>query len=263
MPERKKIDWYKRPEIYGLSFGALGFGIMIWYFFMLIPNHLNINYELSIDKSAQIGDFIGGVVATLFSIAAFLLLYETLITQKQEIKENKGILLKQSFETNLFQMINMHNDFVKEFDIHADVNDPEGKMKSGSIITEGRDSFNFVYSQYMKNNMINSRIGDKDYIKNEIFDIMLKDWSDDLNHYFKHACEIVKYITTSVFTGEKQQYMTLFASGLSDSEKALYYYYVVFYTDETFRNNMIEYNFFADMPNEKLISENHKKWLYE
>ena len=259
----KKIEWYKRPEIYGLTFGVLGFGIMLWYFIMLIPKHLNVNYELSIEKSAQIGDFIGGVVATLFSIAAFLLLYETLITQKREIKENKRILLKQSFETNLFQMINMHNDFVKEFDIQADVNDLEGKIKSGNIITVGRDSFNFVYSRYMKSNIINSRVGNKDYIKKEVFDVMLNDWSDDLNHYFKHACEIVKYITASAFTEEIQQYMVLFASGLSDSEKALYYYYVVFYTDVIFKNNMITYNFFADMPNEKLISEEHKNWLYE
>lgn len=261
--EEKNIKWYAKPSFYGLSFGLLGFGIMIWFFIMLIPKHLNVTYDISIEKSAQIGDFIGGVVATLFSIAAFLLLYETLNTQKEEIKENKGILLKQSFETNLFQMINVHNDFVKEFDVQADEKYIEkNSLRKGYIITVGRDSFNFVYTQYMKSNIINSRVGNKTYIKNEVFDVMLNDWSDDLNHYFKHACEIIKYITTTVID-EKQQYMSLFSSGLSDSEKALLYYYILFYSDENFKKELLTYDFFKDLPSRKLISEEHKNWIYE
>ena len=82
----KMKDSKKTPrfDIYGLVISLLGFGILIWYFIMLIPDHLNVKYPLSIETSALVGDFVGGVVATLFSIAAFFLLYETLITQKAD-----------------------------------------------------------------------------------------------------------------------------------------------------------------------------------
>ena len=255
----------KRLDIYGFIIGILGFLILIWFVIMLIPDHLNTNYPLSLDKAALIGNFIGGVVATLFSIAAFLLLYETLNTQKIEIKDNQALLQKQSFESNLFQMINMHNDFVKEFDIQSGkVSNSQGGIKEGTIITIGRDSFNYVYTNYMKSNLIKSRITNKEYVKNEIFDMLLNTWRDDLNHYFKHSCEIIVYIyQSSNGKYDTSYFMNLFASGLSDSEKALIFYYVIFYGNKDLLKIILDYNFFFDLPEEKLIDISHKNWLYE
>lgn len=255
----------KKFDIYGLAFGILGFGILIWFFLSLIPEHLNIYYPISVEKAAQIGDFVGGVVATLFSIAAFLLLYETLNIQKSEIKGNQAIMQKQAFESNLFQMINMHNDFVKEFDIQSGkVAEDQGGIKGGTIITLGRDSFNYVYTNYMKKNIIKSRVTAREYIKNEIFDILFNIWRDDLNHYFKHSCEIVTYIYKSSYGKYDTKYfLDLFASGLSDSEKALFFYYILFYGNKELKSIIKEYDFFYDLPNEKLIDNIHKSWIYE
>lgn len=255
----------KKFDIYGLAFGLLGFGILIWFFISLIPEHLNINYPISVEKAAQIGDFVGGVVATLFSIAAFLLLYETLNMQKSEIKENQGIMQKQAFESNLFQMINMHNDFVKEFDIQSGkIIEDIGGIRGGAIITIGRDSFNYVYTNYMKKNIIRSRVTAREYIKNEIFDVLFNIWRDDLNHYFKHSCEIVTYIYKSSYGKYDTKYfMNLFASGLSDSEKALFFYYILFYGNTELKSIIKEFDFFYDLPEEKLIDKIHKNWIYE
>ena len=255
----------KRLDLWGLCIGLLGLGIMIWYIVMLIPDHLNVHYGLSIEKSAMVGDFIGGVVATLFSIAAFLLLYETLNTQKKEIKDNQTLLQKQSFETNLFQMINMHNDIIKEFDIReCKVSKDEHHINESKIIAVGRDSFYFVYQNDLKDNIIKSKATNKDYVRDEVVRICFNKWKDDLNHYFKHACAIIQYIDRSSPSNEdKLIYLRLFSSGLSDSEKSLLFYHIIFDGDEDLKAIVKKYDFFYDLPQGDLIDNSHEKWLYD
>lgn len=263
----KMKDSKKTPrfDIYGLVISLLGFGILIWYFIMLIPDHLNVKYPLSIETSALVGDFVGGVVATLFSIAAFFLLYETLITQKADIEENQKILNKQSFETNLFQMINIQNDIVKEFDIRSGkVSKVVEDTSNNNVIALGRDSFYYVYSNYLAKNIIKSRVTSRQYIKEDVFGYLFQEWKEDLNHYFKHACAIIMYIyQSSPDKQETKYYLHLFESGLSDSEIVLLYYYVLFHGNKELISIIVENGFFNDLPKERLIDPSHKQWLYE
>lgn len=257
----------KRLDIIGLIFGIAGIIVMLWFVISLIPEHLNIHYDVSLEKVSSIGNFIGGVVGVLFSIAAFLLLYETLNIQRIEIRENKSQFQKQAFENNFFQMINMHNDFVKEFDIQ------EGKLTSNSekpegnkIVAIGRDSFKFLWENEFNKNIIKSKILDKEYI-NSKFDELLSKWNHDLSHYFKHSIEIVKYIHTSssikTIQQENRYYAQLFNSGLSTSEECLFFYYIMFKGDIEIKKIIKRFDFFKNIQAKQLLDPKHLNWIYE
>lgn len=257
----------KRVDVYALIFGLIGFVIMVVFIILLIPEHFNWRGEISLNKASDIGSFIGGIVGVLFSIAAFLLLYETLNVQKAEIAQTNKQLQKQSFENNLFQMINVHNEFVREFDIQKGrVVSSSNEIKADGVIAEGRDSFRFIYSNFLNKNILMSNITNKDYIQS-IFLKLIQNWDDDLNHYFKHSLEIVKYIKDStpiyITFVESKRYASLFNSGLSTSEEILLFYYVVFMGNKSDKNTFVTLGFFDKLSHNKLLHTSHINWINE
>lgn len=89
--------------------------IIIILFFSITPFN-----DWSGERNATLfglyGDFIGGFVGSLFSVASFILLYftldaqqKTLQKQEEEIKAQKRISEFQSFETTFFNLINVHH----------------------------------------------------------------------------------------------------------------------------------------------------------
>lgn len=258
----------KKLDIAARISGIIGITVMMWFIITLIPEHLNMRYDISLEKASNIGDFIGGVVGVLFSIAAFLLLYETLNTQRIEINENKNLLQKQAFENNLFQMINMHNDFVKEFDIQKRIISTNSQnLQDREVISVGRDSFKFIYKNVFSKNIERSKVLEKPYINKKFDDLLLK-WDEDLKHYFKHSLEIIRYIHSSSNSIESVKkeltyYVKLFNSGLSTSEEILLFYYIVFKGDNDIKKIINEFDFFKNISIEKLLAVKHLDWIYE
>jgi hypothetical protein len=85
-------------------------GIYItWEFFEVISKEYTYSGEgeLKMDATGQTGDFIGGVVGTLFSLAGFVLL---LLTFRQQIDAFK----KERFENRFFELIKFHKENVQE-----------------------------------------------------------------------------------------------------------------------------------------------------
>lgn len=248
-----------KGKLYGsiaFLFVFIGVVILICFTCTLRPEHLNLN-DISLEKVSQIGNFIGGIAGFFFPLAAFFLLYATLNAQREEINENKKTLQKQAFENHFFQMINIHNDFVKEFDIHND----------GKIISVGKDSFSFVYKNEFKRNYLKSKILEKEYVKENFNKFLLK-WDDDLGHYFKLSLGIIKYIasnskTTWATEEDKCFYLELFNSKLSYSEKILLFYYIMCKGDKDIQVIIKDYDFFKDILATDLLDLQHLKWAYE
>lgn len=68
-----------------------------------ISNSAQTDYELS----GQFGDFIGGIVGTLFGLSGTLLIY---LTFQEQAKENK----RRAFESSFFEMIRLHRENINE-----------------------------------------------------------------------------------------------------------------------------------------------------
>lgn len=83
-----------------------------WRFFNLlsIEYTYNGNYSIQMDKTGQVGDFIGGIVGTIFSLSGFILLLLTLHNQSQSA-------YIEQFENKFFELLRLHRDNVNEIRI--------------------------------------------------------------------------------------------------------------------------------------------------
>jgi hypothetical protein len=84
--------------------------------------------EFVLANEGQFGDFIGGVIGTIFSAIGFVLLYLTLTEQRKSlieqrnslneqrkaIEEQKKAFTKERFESKFFELIKLHRDNVSE-----------------------------------------------------------------------------------------------------------------------------------------------------
>jgi len=94
-------------------------GIIVSFLFF---KELSLEYwifgsgEVLMDKTGQVGDFIGGVVGTIFSLSGFIML---LITLKMQASSDH----LQKFEMIFFEMVRFHRDNIQEleFDIYEHV----------------------------------------------------------------------------------------------------------------------------------------------
>ena len=71
----------------------------------------NANYEIGKDfdynKTGQFGDYIGGVVGTVFALAGTILVFASFVQQ-----QHRNTI--ESFEKNYFEMLRVHEDIVRE-----------------------------------------------------------------------------------------------------------------------------------------------------
>lgn len=100
------------------------------YFFKKIS--FEYNYELQnptdMSSTGQVGDFIGGIVGTIFSLAGFLILILTL-------NEQTKFAYKERFESKFFDLLKLHRENIQE-------------MQSES--KNGRKELHDIFGQFLK-----------------------------------------------------------------------------------------------------------------
>ncbi len=92
------------------------------YFFKFSDwNFIKYNFEnnwtelLSNDKGewGTFGDYVGGTLNPLFSLAALFALLHTIQLQNKQISDTNTAIEMQQFETNFFQMLDLFNNVKK------------------------------------------------------------------------------------------------------------------------------------------------------
>lgn len=111
--ENSNKNLAKQLGLVGAGFSLLIGFIILFIFISKLSNH----YELpvlgespNLDNSAKVGDFIGGVVGVLFSLAGVFLLVLTFAEQRNAFK-------KERFEARYFELLKIHLSNVSEFEI--------------------------------------------------------------------------------------------------------------------------------------------------
>jgi len=75
----------------GLAFVSIGIGLIIFIAFMvqLSKEYSITDGTLQLDKTGQVGDFVGGIVGAIWALTGVLLFYATLRLQSKELAENR------------------------------------------------------------------------------------------------------------------------------------------------------------------------------
>lgn len=82
-----KIDWIKTSQVTAIIFGILGILIVVTYVILLWLQGYYSGDKIILEKFASFGDFIGGLVGSLWAFAGVLLFYVALVYQRKELEE--------------------------------------------------------------------------------------------------------------------------------------------------------------------------------
>ncbi len=109
----------------------LGLVVFIYYLFFS-KLFFSRKEKVSPDKASSFGGFMSGLTGPLFTLAGFLIIYATIIEQRQ-------INQIQNFESSFFQFVNFHRDNISEMTMKH--------PKKGAVVT-GHQAFvnyHFMY----------------------------------------------------------------------------------------------------------------------
>lgn len=156
----------KRLLIFGFIILIVGFAIFIWNDWAFTTES-----KIKADKVGQFGDFVGGLIGSIWALAGVVLFYVALTEQrsdfgtnrkvldaqtdalKQQIKEfelqreelsetrkvfhiQSETLKKQQFESTFFNLINLHHEIVNSIDLQSRVDKYQGFEKLARGLSE-------------------------------------------------------------------------------------------------------------------------------
>lgn len=96
-----KLIFSPHASFWFIAFGFFLISISIVFFFS--NEHLSLNGVLKSDKVGQFGDFIGGIVGSVWALSGVILFYVALslqrkefALQRQELKETRNVFEQQA-----------------------------------------------------------------------------------------------------------------------------------------------------------------------
>ena len=151
-----------------------------------IKGHIHLG-KIDFTKLGTYGDFIGGLLGTILSIVAVILVYKTYISQSRELELNRNLLEQQSFENTFFNMLKVHQDLKNNISFttsnliyrkYHNILGTEGKQVSKPIEVNGREFFNIASDDF--ENLFNTNTtSHNNYLIKDNIQKNLKDYKYD------------------------------------------------------------------------------------
>ncbi len=132
---------------------SLGISFLIILFFLIKISFNGFwiwGGNLAFAETGQFGDFVGGVIGTIFSGAAFYFLYITLVEQRSASISQLNSFERERLESRFFELIKMHRENVSEFKFNAVKHIAnENSMQIEKKEYEGKAVFNIIFKQFV------------------------------------------------------------------------------------------------------------------
>ncbi|MBK8511686.1 MAG: hypothetical protein IPL56_05440 [Saprospiraceae bacterium] len=198
-----------------LAGGVLGIAILIYKIYRLG----NLNFDkLSYDVIGVVGDFVGGFIGTLFTIATIILVWLTYQSQKQELQLNQELIKEQNYESSFFKLIDLLKSIVENMDL---------RIMKRKYQTKDKDHFTLeldhvVYGRDCFQNLTNTCISHaKKMSLAEAASLTYTNNESDLGPYFGILRTIIKKINENK---NNKFYIETFNAILSGYELSLINY---------------------------------------
>ncbi|MFH1049486.1 MAG: putative phage abortive infection protein [bacterium] len=292
--KNRKINKEKTKPIIRFSFEKVAF-VFIWAGLLIILfaifsiifrefNYFGITTK-SFELLGQFGEYVGGLVGSIWALAGVILFYETLRfqrtelrLQREELQNQRSEIMEQTrqyiiqnqtlmtrkLEGTFFQLISLHNEIVDSlklnFKSHPKLSSPGNKN------IEGRYCFNFFYKYFAKTysdnidltGMTTSKQEDAIFLINESFKVFYFEFQEDIGHYFRNLYNLSLYVDKSNMSN-KRFYYNLIRSLLSNYEIILLFYYCLSQSGGKMKKLAERYSLFAQIPEQELLDRRHKE----
>lgn len=234
----------------------LAFGLIMF----LITAQINKSWIVDTTKFSEFGDFFGGVVGAIWSLAGVILFYIALQEQRKDIKINQEALIKQieefelqrvelgetravfkdqsetlkiqRFENTFFQLMNLYNEIIGNLKFES-YEKREVFTMSGEILRVNFRNYldNYVGDGYggfkLESVFELNHINDVEPHINSVYkNFYFERTSQKLSNYFRTVYHIFKFIHQSKLLDEKEKqfYASIFRAQLSSDELYLIFY---------------------------------------
>ena len=234
----------KKRIIFSTLLIIIGLLLIFWFLFQLlvIEDYYNINSPINLTKIAQIGDFIGGLPGTLFTLVGVILLFETLALQRTELAESRKVFEKQQFENTFFNLLNLYQEITKSMHVE----DFDFYTEKTHI---GKDFFKQQKTKFYNEFVHNAKYSKNRKIATKNYMIFYVETKEQTAHYFRTLYRIFKFINESTFSSEeKMSYAKIVRAQLSESELFFIYYNAYTEYGSNFRSLINEFDILKHLP---------------
>ncbi len=227
-----------------VSLGLVGAGLYV-------ANFGYKEFGLGRETLADLGQFLSGTTAAVWSLAAFFILFVAFLLQWREIKANEEEASLERFQTHFFQLLTLHQEIVKDETLRTPDND----------WLHGRRCFNAIYLKFREKydtftaapNMLPLDRIDAYYEK-----MYVEHYEAQLGHYFRNLYHIVKFVNQS-HVQDKKRYMKILRAQLSSNELLLLFYNGLSrFGRKHFKELIEQYAILEPMPKHDLLDPSHQ-----
>jgi Putative phage abortive infection protein len=226
--------------------------------------------QLFLESSpSAVGDTLAGVagaLAFLWIIITVRLQSSELAKQREELRLTREVMgeqreaardmansiAEQNFDNFVFELISTHNSIVSSMDIKS--------KNSAKILHQGRDCFRHFYKKVSavpdEDKMYPTMANDKTI---ERYEKMYEDHHSDLGHYFRFSYNMLRAVDTS--GSVKAKHRKLIRALFSDEELLVIFYNAQTDLGKDFITYIEKFELFDNLPVQRLVKPEHKKWV--
>lgn len=264
----RRIQYFSIAGWVCVFLGFIFFFTGLYVYFFLNHNMEDLNL---------LGDFYGGSVASLWSLAALLFIFVAFLGQKQQLinqqrevrynqfelkatrlellrqreqlQEQNATLRQQRFENTFFQLMNMHNSIVNDMDI----------VSEGMENETGSDCFHIIYHEFRRS--VKLSFPSTEWESREVMERawldFYKRYESEIGHYIRNLYHILKFVNQSQLDNATVYSKFVRSSLSSDELLVLFYNCHTMLGRDKFKPLIEKFNLFKNMPTDELISTSH------
>ena len=211
------------------------------------------NSGISNDTShwGTFGDYIGGVLGTVFSFTSVLLIYLT-------FKKQQETSVLQQFESTFFSLLAVQREMMKSVTGKVITRNGLKKTYSGANFFEVLFEELYVDFLFLECTTIEEERAKMCKLYGERF----YEAGPLLGPYYRHLYHFLKYTETSDIGKKKKKYMDIVQSQMSDAELYCLFYNAICYGSEKLLPILDNYSFLENIEPKSKSFDNHKRWFY-
>lgn len=246
----RKVPWYDKHR-WGLYEGLLSFAVGIFIFAIVIfswadKSLFDFNYPIKFEKFGTFGDFIGGVVGTVFAFLNVYLLIKTI-----RLQNNANSLSEKSYayvqktenvrtmDTQINSLLSLYNSIVATISFHNKYGKEGLETVANYILSYGT-------------NIGSTNFSDKQAIK--AFEVVYASLRDKLAVYFRviHRMLCVLHLA-EIDNIVRYNYAKMLRSQFTESELFLLRYNALTYNGKNMQEQILAFNLLKHLPASKLF----------
>lgn len=270
------IKWYRAVAFIFIALGFLCIPVVWYQNEFVVPMKWN-----------EVGDYLGGTMVGLWSLAGLFFIYVAFLGQRLDIQLTKGelqetrkvhdrqttLMNRQQFDNLFFSLIQTHNQIVNDLDASIKYTSFANDTQTEEIEeAQGRDVFKEVYDK-----RIRWRIDNKVDVYGEIYD----EFNSEFGHYYRFLYRIIDTVDNQNFVQnvsglddisneEKQnliekmnydiqyEYVSFVRALLSDAELELLFLNMLYWEDLKFKPLIEKYCILKNIANRENKAKEYK-----